>query len=175
MSRPWVGVASFRAASTPSSLRSITSSFKSTALSPMTLLLLLLLFSPRLSPLPSTSLGTHSRTSSGSFSAESSSPSSTFPNSLTPTQVLKNFNEISFLRIELPSGELGIEDGLCFLERMWSFLILWVFSFERTKSPGHSASQPPEPVNQLYLKENDLTRGECVAVEKKVSLDREAV
>ncbi|KAJ6396671.1 hypothetical protein OIU77_021658 [Salix suchowensis] len=30
----------------------------------------------------------------------------------SPTQVLKNFNEISFLRIELPSGELGIDDGI---------------------------------------------------------------
>ncbi|KAJ6724783.1 hypothetical protein OIU85_022680 [Salix viminalis] len=29
----------------------------------------------------------------------------------SPTQVLKNFNEIRFLRIELPSGELGIDDG----------------------------------------------------------------
>lgn len=31
----------------------------------------------------------------------------------SPTQVLKNFNEIRFLRIELPSGELGTEDGVC--------------------------------------------------------------
>ncbi|XP_022146605.1 F-box protein At5g46170-like [Momordica charantia] len=30
----------------------------------------------------------------------------------SPTQVLKNFNEIRFLRIELPSGELGIDDGI---------------------------------------------------------------
>ncbi|XP_010460807.1 PREDICTED: F-box protein At1g30200 [Camelina sativa] len=30
----------------------------------------------------------------------------------SPTQVLKNFNEIRFLRIELPTGELGIEDGI---------------------------------------------------------------
>nr|GMD06706.1 F-box protein At5g46170-like [Ipomoea batatas] len=30
----------------------------------------------------------------------------------SPTQVLKNFNEIKFLRIELPSGELGIDDGV---------------------------------------------------------------
>ncbi|KAF8391036.1 hypothetical protein HHK36_023336 [Tetracentron sinense] len=30
----------------------------------------------------------------------------------SPTQVLKNFNEIRSLRIELPSGELGIEDGV---------------------------------------------------------------
>ncbi|CAI9113121.1 OLC1v1013663C1 [Oldenlandia corymbosa var. corymbosa] len=30
----------------------------------------------------------------------------------SPTQVLRNFNEIKFLRIELPSGELGIDDGV---------------------------------------------------------------
>ncbi|KAE7996180.1 hypothetical protein FH972_000922 [Carpinus fangiana] len=30
----------------------------------------------------------------------------------SPTQVLKNFNEVRVLRIELPSGELGIEDGV---------------------------------------------------------------
>ncbi|KAF5764708.1 putative F-box-like domain superfamily protein [Helianthus annuus] len=28
----------------------------------------------------------------------------------SPTQVFENFNEIKFLNIELPSGELGIED-----------------------------------------------------------------
>ncbi|CAK9167850.1 unnamed protein product [Ilex paraguariensis] len=30
----------------------------------------------------------------------------------SPTQVLKNFNEIRYLRIELPSGELGIDAGV---------------------------------------------------------------
>ncbi|XP_071707114.1 F-box protein At5g46170-like [Rutidosis leptorrhynchoides] len=30
----------------------------------------------------------------------------------SPTQVLQNFNEIRFLKIELPSGELGIEDDV---------------------------------------------------------------
>ncbi|KAK9697035.1 hypothetical protein RND81_08G010700 [Saponaria officinalis] len=30
----------------------------------------------------------------------------------SPTQVLKNFNEIKYLRIDLPSGELGIDDGV---------------------------------------------------------------
>ncbi|KAK9697036.1 hypothetical protein RND81_08G010800 [Saponaria officinalis] len=30
----------------------------------------------------------------------------------SPTQVLTNFNEIKFLRIDLPSGELGIDDGV---------------------------------------------------------------
>ncbi|GFP81170.1 F-box protein at5g46170 [Phtheirospermum japonicum] len=39
----------------------------------------------------------------------------TEPSSVThhsPTQVLKNFNEIKLLRIELPSGELAIDDGV---------------------------------------------------------------
>ncbi|KAL1560458.1 F-box protein-like protein [Salvia divinorum] len=30
----------------------------------------------------------------------------------SPTQVLKNFNEIKLLRIELPTGELGIDEGV---------------------------------------------------------------
>ncbi|CAI9788004.1 unnamed protein product [Fraxinus pennsylvanica] len=30
----------------------------------------------------------------------------------SPTEVLKNFNEIKLLRIELPSGELGIDEGI---------------------------------------------------------------
>ncbi|KAF2552990.1 hypothetical protein F2Q68_00035860 [Brassica cretica] len=30
----------------------------------------------------------------------------------SPTQVLKNFEEIRYLRIELPSGELGIDEGV---------------------------------------------------------------
>ncbi|KAL3624780.1 hypothetical protein CASFOL_031448 [Castilleja foliolosa] len=30
----------------------------------------------------------------------------------SPTQVLKNFNEIKLLRIELPSGELGVDEGI---------------------------------------------------------------
>ncbi|KAJ1414208.1 F-box-like domain superfamily [Sesbania bispinosa] len=63
------------------------------------------------------------RASSGSSS--SSGPSSSSPLAVgseddgeggvthhSPTQVLKNFNEIRLLRIELPSGELGIEDGV---------------------------------------------------------------
>ena len=51
MLKPWVGAASFRAASTLSSLRSTMLSFGSTALS-ITTTLCLLLFPPRLSPLP---------------------------------------------------------------------------------------------------------------------------
>ncbi|KAG8385262.1 hypothetical protein BUALT_Bualt03G0023700 [Buddleja alternifolia] len=41
----------------------------------------------------------------------------------SPTQVLKNFNEIKLLRIELPSGELGIDDGV---------LLKWKASFGST-------------------------------------------
>ncbi|KAL8248272.1 hypothetical protein R6Q59_005140 [Mikania micrantha] len=64
------------------------------------------------------------RPSSSSFSASSSSLSvgnvdgdDDFDQSggvthHSPTQVLKNFNEIRFLKIELPSGELGIEDDV---------------------------------------------------------------
>ncbi|KAE9594580.1 putative F-box domain, leucine-rich repeat domain, L domain-containing protein [Lupinus albus] len=61
----------------------------------------------------------------GSSSSASSPPSSSFlavgtsddgdQSGVThhsPTQVLRNFNEIRVLRIELPSGELGIEDGV---------------------------------------------------------------
>ncbi|XP_006283811.2 F-box protein At4g18380 [Capsella rubella] len=69
--------------------------------------------------------------SSSSSSSSSSSASSSSPSSLlisgggddgeieqggvthhSPTQVLKNFDEIRFLRIELPSGELGVDDGV---------------------------------------------------------------
>ena len=82
MLRPWVGAASFRAASTPSSLRSTMSSIGSTALSSTTTLHLLL-FPLWLSPPPSTSLATRSRTSSDSCLAESSSPFNSLPNSLT--------------------------------------------------------------------------------------------
>ncbi|KAL3851499.1 hypothetical protein ACJIZ3_013381 [Penstemon smallii] len=41
----------------------------------------------------------------------------------SPTQVLKNFNEIKLLRIELPSGELGIDEG---------FLLKWKADFGST-------------------------------------------
>ncbi|KAM2148854.1 hypothetical protein ACFX1Q_005413 [Malus domestica] len=68
-------------------------------------------------------LGPNRRSPNGSHSAlsvDDPDSSATDSNSLdqsgvthhSPTQVLKNFNEIRFLRIELPSGELGIDDGV---------------------------------------------------------------
>ncbi|PQP93639.1 F-box protein [Prunus yedoensis var. nudiflora] len=68
-------------------------------------------------------LGPSRRSTNGSHSAlavddpdSSAADSSSFDQSgvthHSPTQVLKNFNEIRFLRIELPSGELGIDDGV---------------------------------------------------------------
>ncbi|CAB4276477.1 unnamed protein product [Prunus armeniaca] len=68
-------------------------------------------------------LGPTRRSTNGSHSAlavddpdSSAADSSSFDQSgvthHSPTQVLKNFNEIRFLRIELPSGELGIDDGV---------------------------------------------------------------
>ncbi|KAG1348212.1 F-box protein [Cocos nucifera] len=54
-----------------------------------------------------------SRRSSGSTSSSSSSSSSTSEVSHhSPTEVLKNFKEIRRLRIELPAGELRVEDGI---------------------------------------------------------------
>lgn len=45
----------------------------------------------------------------------------------SPGQVLKNFREIKFLRIELPSGELGIDDGV---------LLKWRANFGSTLENG---------------------------------------
>ncbi|KAK7331391.1 hypothetical protein VNO77_25615 [Canavalia gladiata] len=70
-------------------------------------------------------LGPKRPSSTSSSTSSSSSSSSSSPLAVgtdddgdggvthhSPTQVLKNFNEIRLLRIELPSGELGIEDGV---------------------------------------------------------------
>ncbi|KAH6826225.1 F-box family protein [Perilla frutescens var. hirtella] len=46
---------------------------------------------------------------SGDFDCEAEQNSVTHH---SPTQVLKNFREIKLLRIELPSGELGIDEGI---------------------------------------------------------------
>ncbi|OIW14025.1 hypothetical protein TanjilG_11370 [Lupinus angustifolius] len=60
----------------------------------------------------------------------------------SPTQVLKNFNEIRLLRIELPSGELGIEDGV---------LLKWRADFGSTLDNcvilGASSVIHPKPEN----------------------------
>nr|KYP46827.1 F-box protein At5g46170 family [Cajanus cajan] len=67
----------------------------------------------------------------------------------SPTQVLKNFNEIRLLRIELPSGELGIEDGV---------LLKWRADFGSTldncvilgaSSVFHPKSQEPSTTTTL--------------------------
>ncbi|CAA0823726.1 F-box protein [Striga hermonthica] len=72
------------------------------------------LFSGLLKPLQSlTQLIAHSPRSvtlPEDFDCEAEPSSSVTHHS--PTQVLKNFNEIKLLRIELPSGELGIDDGV---------------------------------------------------------------
>ncbi|KAK4271863.1 hypothetical protein QN277_020493 [Acacia crassicarpa] len=66
----------------------------------------------------------------------------------SPTQVLKNFNEIRFLRIELPSGELGIEDGV---------LLKWRADFGSTLDNcvilGASSVVYPGPTKSLCLQE----------------------
>ncbi|CAG7894757.1 unnamed protein product [Brassica rapa] len=54
-------------------------------------------------------LGTTSRSSSLSTSGEIEQGGVTHH---SPTQVLRNFDEIRYLRIELPSGELGIDEGV---------------------------------------------------------------
>ncbi|KAG6383188.1 hypothetical protein SASPL_157067 [Salvia splendens] len=46
------------------------------------------------------------------FFPASSSPCSRCLSSSSPRRVLKNFNEIKQLRIELPTGELGIDEGV---------------------------------------------------------------
>lgn len=58
----------------------------------------------------------------------------------SPTQVLKNFNEIRLLRMELPSGELGIDDGILlkwradFGSTLDNCLILGAASVSHTRS-----------------------------------------
>uniref|UniRef100_A0A5B6ZVQ6 F-box domain-containing protein n=1 Tax=Davidia involucrata TaxID=16924 RepID=A0A5B6ZVQ6_DAVIN len=68
----------------------------------------------------------------------------------SPTQVLKNFNEIRFLRIELPSGELGIDDGV---------LLKWRADFGSTLDNcvilGASSVINPEPTKCLSSQDNN--------------------
>ncbi|ESR62260.1 hypothetical protein CICLE_v10015378mg [Citrus x clementina] len=60
----------------------------------------------------SSSSGSGTTLSVGSSSADDEEMDQGGVTHHSPTQVLKNFNEIRFLRIELPSGELGIDDGV---------------------------------------------------------------
>jgi hypothetical protein len=60
----------------------------------------------------SSSLGNSSSSGSSSLAVGSQDDGDGGVTHHSPTQVLKNFNEIRLLRIELPSGELGIEDGV---------------------------------------------------------------
>ncbi|MFS8021093.1 putative F-box-like domain superfamily protein [Helianthus anomalus] len=60
-----------------------------------------------LAPSPSSALSVHNNNTSGDDEQHSGGVTHH-----SPTQVLKNFDEIKFLKIELPSGELGIEDDV---------------------------------------------------------------
>ncbi|XP_028764975.1 F-box protein At5g46170 [Neltuma alba] len=72
----------------------------------------------------------------------------------SPTQVLKNFNEIRFLRIELPSGELGIDDGV---------LLKWRADFGSTLDNcvilGASSVVYPGPTKSLCPQEGGSDAG----------------
>ncbi|KAK9267274.1 hypothetical protein L1049_009697 [Liquidambar formosana] len=74
----------------------------------------------------------------------------------SPTQVLKNFNEIRFLRIELPSGELGIDDGV---------LLKWRADFGSTLDNcvilGASSVIHPGPAKNSVVQDSG-TDGFCV-------------
>ncbi|KAM0050477.1 putative F-box protein AUF1 [Helianthus debilis subsp. tardiflorus] len=60
-----------------------------------------------LAPSPSSALSVNNNNTSGDDEQHSGGVTHH-----SPTQVLKNFDEIKFLKIELPSGELGIEDNV---------------------------------------------------------------
>ncbi|KAI6703430.1 hypothetical protein NL676_012566 [Syzygium grande] len=72
----------------------------------------------------------------------------------SPTQVLKNFNEIRFLRIELPSGELGIDGGI---------LLKWRADFGSTLDNcvilGASSVLQPGPFKNFLGFENGKDAG----------------
>nr|DAD37365.1 TPA_asm: hypothetical protein HUJ06_008006 [Nelumbo nucifera] len=76
----------------------------------------------------------------------------------SPTQVLKNFNEIRRLRIELPGGELGIEDGV---------LLKWRADFGSTLDTcvilGASSVLSPGTTKSSSVQENGVGNdGLCV-------------
>ncbi|KAF3676739.1 F-box protein [Capsicum baccatum] len=73
----------------------------------------------------------------------------------SPTQVLKNFDEIKMLRIELPSGELGIDDGA---------LLKWRADFGSTLDDcvilgAASVIQPVSSVSSTNLVEEQCGNG----------------
>jgi hypothetical protein len=81
----------------------------------------------------------------------------------SPTQVLKNFNEIKNLRIELPSGELGIDDGV---------LLKWRADFGSTLDncvilgassvihPGHTKCSTDCPNETVCVNSNAIVAGD---------------
>ncbi|CAK9327603.1 unnamed protein product [Citrullus colocynthis] len=75
----------------------------------------------------------------------------------SPTQVLKNFNEIRFLRIELPSGELGIDDGV---------LLKWRADFGSTLDNcvilGASSVIHPGSIKPSIAQDNGIDGGFCI-------------
>ncbi|KAA0054000.1 F-box protein [Cucumis melo var. makuwa] len=75
----------------------------------------------------------------------------------SPTQVLKNFNEIRFLRIELPSGELGIDDGV---------LLKWRADFGSTLDNcvilGASSVIQPGSIKPSIGQDNGTDGGFCI-------------
>ncbi|WOL08941.1 F-box protein [Canna indica] len=61
---------------------------------------------------PSAAVASNRRSSHSSHPSSSASSSSSEVSHHSPAEVLKNFKEIRRLRIELPAGELGIDDGV---------------------------------------------------------------
>ncbi|XP_022994819.1 F-box protein At5g46170-like [Cucurbita maxima] len=76
----------------------------------------------------------------------------------SPTQVLKNFNEIRCLRIELPSGELGIDDGV---------LLKWRADFGSTLDNcvilGASSVIQPGSIKSS-TQDNGIDGGLCIGI-----------
>ncbi|XP_020249953.1 F-box protein At5g46170-like, partial [Asparagus officinalis] len=71
----------------------------------------------------------------------------------SPTEVLKNFKEIRRLRIELPAGELGVEDGslLKWKAGFGSTLDSCVILGATSSSSSKSQSSSPNPTNSSEL------------------------
>ncbi|KAJ0230343.1 F-box protein [Hirschfeldia incana] len=80
----------------------------------------------------------------------------------SPTQVLKNFAEIRFLRIELPTGELGIEDGILlkwradFGSTLDNCIILGASDYSNLDP---SSSSPDDDVDNGNIPESFYTNG----------------